>query len=79
MRKVARTRDMLKVLHDLGFSEVLLRGSHIALQHAETGLVVSLPAGRNEVPIAITMSIVRQLENYGIASRQEFQQFLDAA
>ncbi len=45
----------------------------------DSGLVVTLPGDRSDVPKGIAMAIIRQIENYDISSREAVLAKLKAA
>ncbi len=82
MSKDIELRDILRVMKGLGFHEVSPgKGSHLIYRHDddESGLVVTLPGARSKVPMSITMAIIRQVENYGISSREDILKKLKIA
>jgi predicted RNA binding protein YcfA (HicA-like mRNA interferase family) len=70
-----KLRDFMRVLRRLGFEEVRT-GAHVIMRHSGTGLLVSVPKSRKEVPPVIAQGIMRQVENYSIVSREEFAEML---
>ena len=82
MSKDIELRDILRVMKGLGFHEVSPgKGSRLIYRHDddESGLVVTLPGARSKVPMSITMAIIRQVENYGISSREDILKKLKIA
>ncbi len=72
-------RRLTQVLEGLGFQQVQRAGSHHIYKHMDSGLVVTLPGDRSEVPKGIAMAIIRQIENYDISSREAVLAKLKAA
>jgi predicted RNA binding protein YcfA (HicA-like mRNA interferase family) len=62
----------MRVMERLGFDRVRRSGDHLILQHSKTGLVVTLPEARAEVPAVVAQAIMTQVDNYDITSRDEF-------
>jgi predicted RNA binding protein YcfA (HicA-like mRNA interferase family) len=77
MRKV-ETKKFVRMLKKLGFDEVRhAKGAHVVYRHGETGLIASLPIARKELPPVFARAISRQIENYGIASRDKIEEMLE--
>jgi predicted RNA binding protein YcfA (HicA-like mRNA interferase family) len=63
-----------RALRKLGFVEVRRAGSHVLARHPGTGLVVTFSDQRGKIPRFVARAIVKQIENYHIASRDELAQ-----
>jgi predicted RNA binding protein YcfA (HicA-like mRNA interferase family) len=63
-------------MHRLGFIEKRAGGSHLIMHHPESGLTVTIPLSRREVPPAILQGIARQMENFNVISRERLQKML---
>jgi predicted RNA binding protein YcfA (HicA-like mRNA interferase family) len=46
------------------------------LRHPVSGLVVSVPTSRSEIPPIILKGIERQMENFRIVTREKFEDML---
>ena len=76
-RKNVSTRDFLRALQKLGFVEARPpNGSHMLLQHPNSGLVVTVPTSRSEIPPAMLYGIERQMENFRIITKEKFEGML---
>ena len=76
-RKSVSARDFLGALLKLGFVEKRpSKGSHMLLQHSDSGLVVTIPTSRSEIPPTILYAIERQMENFRIITREKFEEML---
>lgn len=51
--------EIIAILEKCGFTRVSQRGSHIKFR-SNAGRIVIVPAGRKEIPIGTTRSIIRQ-------------------
>jgi predicted RNA binding protein YcfA (HicA-like mRNA interferase family) len=76
-KKNVATRDLVKVLRDLGFVERRKKGGHLLMAHAQKGALVTIPTARSFVPVVHLQAIERSLESYGVISRDEFEDRLD--
>jgi predicted RNA binding protein YcfA (HicA-like mRNA interferase family) len=76
-KKAVSTRHFLSALRKLGFIETRPpKGSHMLLQHPDSGLVVTVPTSRSEIPPAMQSGIERQMENFRIITREKFEAML---
>ena len=77
MRKSVSTKDLLKALQKVGFAQTRLsKGSHVLLRHQDSGLVVTVPTSRSDVPPVIFFAIERQMENFGVITKEKFENML---
>jgi len=76
LRKPIKTKDLIKILKKFGFVGKRTKHGHTIFAHAKTGLVVTLPTNRTEVPSVYLRSIERQIGNFNIASDHEFERML---
>jgi predicted RNA binding protein YcfA (HicA-like mRNA interferase family) len=77
-KRLATTRDVVRLLRELGFSESNKSGTHTLFRHRTKGASVTLPTGRPRVPTVHLRAIEQTMENYDIISRHEFEKKLDA-
>jgi predicted RNA binding protein YcfA (HicA-like mRNA interferase family) len=76
-KKGVSTRDFLRALQKLGFVETRPpEGSHMLLRHPDSGLLVTVPTSRSEIPLAMRYGIERQMENFRIITREKFEGML---
>ena len=75
-RKPAKTRNLIRALQQMGFVASGRRGTHAIFRHAGTGLVITLPTNRDEIPLVYLRSIERQIGNFDIVSDDELQKLL---
>jgi predicted RNA binding protein YcfA (HicA-like mRNA interferase family) len=76
-KKSVTTRNLVKVLRDLGFLERRKKSGHLLMAHSQKGALVTIPTARSFVPIVHLQAIERSLESYGVISRDEFEDRLD--
>ena len=74
-RKTVKTRHLMKVLKQLGFM-ASRSGSHMIFRHSDTGLVVTVPGSRKEIPEIYLRSIMKQMQNYDIISEEKLKEIL---
>jgi predicted RNA binding protein YcfA (HicA-like mRNA interferase family) len=77
MAKGITTRDFSRMLKKLGFVEVRRSGSHVLFRHSDTGLLATLPDNsKGEVPLFVARGILKQIQNYDIASDDQLEKML---
>ncbi len=77
MPKIVTTSKLLKVLEQLGFTEVRHHAGHVMLRQPKTRTVLALPATGKYVPEVHLKMVLRQVEGQGIASRKTFLELLE--
>jgi predicted RNA binding protein YcfA (HicA-like mRNA interferase family) len=75
-RRPLKTRRLIRVLQHLGFKAVRNKGSHTIFMHPNGGLLITIPADRDEIPLVYLRSIERQISNYNIISDEKLQKLL---
>jgi predicted RNA binding protein YcfA (HicA-like mRNA interferase family) len=76
-KQLVTTRDMVRVLRELGFSESDRLGAPTLFHHRKKGASVTLPTSRSYVPTVHLRAIEQTMENYDIISRRDFEKKLD--
>jgi predicted RNA binding protein YcfA (HicA-like mRNA interferase family) len=74
--KPVKTRRVIKVLERLGFVIARRNGSHTIFRNKDTGLIVTVPENRDEIPLVMLRAIERQIGNFNIASDEQLQKLL---
>jgi predicted RNA binding protein YcfA (HicA-like mRNA interferase family) len=74
-KKQIKLKRLVTALKTLGFIERRM-GSHAIFNHQETGLIVSLPMGRKDVPVVYLKSVFKQIVDRGIISEDDFWELL---
>jgi len=75
-RKPLKTKHLIKVLEQLGFAAARRTGSHTVFRHGGTGLIITIPENRDEIPLVYLRSIERQIGNFNIISDEKLQKML---
>ena len=75
-RKPIKTKHFIKVLGQLGFVATRTKGSHTVFRHKDTGLLITIPSARSEIPLVYLRSIERQISNFNIVSDDRLQKLL---
>jgi predicted RNA binding protein YcfA (HicA-like mRNA interferase family) len=75
-KKPVKTKRLIRVLQQLGFAIARRNGSHTIFKNKDTGLVVTVPEDRDEIPLVFLRSIERQIGNFNIASDEQLQKLL---
>lgn len=75
-RKPVKTKRLVGVLQQLGFGIAMKNGGHTIFRNKETGLVVTVPEDRDEIPLVFLRSIERQIGNFNLASDERLQKLL---
>jgi len=75
-KKPVKTKRLIRVLEQLGFAVARRNGSHTIFRNKDTGLVVTVPEDRDEIPLVFLRSIERQIGNFNIASDDQLQKLL---
>jgi predicted RNA binding protein YcfA (HicA-like mRNA interferase family) len=75
-KKPVKTKRLIRVLQQLGFAIARRNGSHAIFRNKDTGLVVTVPEDRDEIPLVFLLSIERQIGNFNIASDEQLQRLL---
>ena len=74
-RNEIKLNKLVFALKRLGF-QMQKRGSHGLFYHPETGLLVSLPMNRKEVPAVYLRAVISQIINRGIVTEDELWHLL---
>ncbi len=72
-----RMNKMSKVLHDLGFEENRIVGSHIRFYNPSFNALILLPIINEELQLPHLRMIGKTLEEKGVLSRDEFESRLN--
>jgi len=72
-----RINKMSKVLHDLGFEENRIVGSHIRFYNPSFNALILLPIIYGELGLGHLRMIEKTLEEKGVLSREEFESRLN--
>jgi predicted RNA binding protein YcfA (HicA-like mRNA interferase family) len=66
--------DLDRLLGDLDFSRILVRGSHVAYEHSGGALLMFPPHRANEKVDPKTLLVVRKtLDEFGLMERERFE------
>jgi predicted RNA binding protein YcfA (HicA-like mRNA interferase family) len=77
MRKREYKLDkIISALNRTGF-EARQRGSHGIFVHPETGLILTLPLNKKDVPTVYLNAILKQMAYRGLMSEEHFLELLD--
>lgn len=75
-RKSLKTKHIVEVLQQLGFVIAMRKGSHAVFRHEGTGLVITIPVARDEIPLVYLRAIERQIDNFNIIPGDKLHQLL---
>jgi predicted RNA binding protein YcfA (HicA-like mRNA interferase family) len=64
-------RELIKVLERMGFVLMKRVGSHALMTHREKNLVVTIPDGPGPLRPSTLQAILRQIQNFNIATGAE--------
>jgi len=68
---------MSRVLHDLGFEENRIVGSHVRFYNPSFNALILLPIMHEELRLPHLLMIEKTLEEKGVVSREEFESRLN--
>jgi predicted RNA binding protein YcfA (HicA-like mRNA interferase family) len=75
-RKPVKAKHLVKVLEQLGFVSTGTAGNHSIFRHRGTGLVITIPVRRGEIPSVYLRAIERQIGNFNIVPEDRLQKLL---
>ena len=75
-KKQIKLRRLVAALKTLGFVERRM-GSHGIFKQPETGLIITLPMARKDVPVVYLKAVLKQIVNRGIVSEDDFWELIE--
>jgi predicted RNA binding protein YcfA (HicA-like mRNA interferase family) len=74
-KREVKLTTLVSVLRKLGFEE-RRSGSHGVFRHSQTGLLVTLPMARKDVPVVYLKAVLKQIIDRGIMSEDDLWSLL---
>jgi predicted RNA binding protein YcfA (HicA-like mRNA interferase family) len=75
MSKLIKTKNLIRVLTTLGF-EQSSKGSHGIFRQRESGVIVTLPLTKPDLPPVYSRAILGQVISSGLVSEEELNKLL---
>jgi predicted RNA binding protein YcfA (HicA-like mRNA interferase family) len=75
-KRQIKLKKLISILKSLGFNEHR-HGSHGIFKHFKTGLIVTLPMNRKDVPVVYQKAILRRLVDCEMITENDFWRLLE--
>jgi predicted RNA binding protein YcfA (HicA-like mRNA interferase family) len=75
-KRQVKLKTLVTTLEELGFEE-RIRGSHGIFSHPKTGLIITLPIRKKDVPSVYLRAAFKQILDRGITSEERLNELLE--